>query len=143
MPDTLSADSIVWTSGSNVTGYLPESDVQAFATADQARANTADEIDRLADYLCEGEQITAADDYATEEEFNTADDRPSISASALAGLVKTDPDQDYRGEFTVYVDTGRSLDTAYWVHQSTVGEVFGEEWADSDEFAEFCEYCGL
>ena len=141
MPDTITADTVVWTAGSNVTGYMPESDVSVHATADDARAYAADEIDRLADYLYEGEQATAADDYATEAEFDADDDRPSVFASALADLVRGDPDQDYRGEFTVYVDTGRSLDTAYWVHQSTVSDAFGEDWADSDEFAEFCEFC--
>lgn len=126
----ISPATIVYTVGSNVPGYSPESDVAAFATIDDARSYLADEIDQLADYLADVESDTAAEDG---EDFEL-----SNYALALVELVKSDRDGDITanvnaGGWTTYIETGRSLPTAYWIHASTLGEAFGDD-TDSEEY---------
>ena len=50
---------IIWTAGHNMPGYLPEGDVVAFETREEALSYTVDELERAGDHLAETDVIAA------------------------------------------------------------------------------------
>jgi len=121
---------IVYTVGSNVPGYLPESDVAVFASIESARIYLADELDQLADYLADVE----SDDTDTDPDESSMSDY----VSAMVEIVKHDTDGNVTawitsGGWTTYIETGRSLPTAYWINAVTIADAFGDD-TDTDEY---------
>jgi hypothetical protein len=107
---------VVWTAGSNIPGYLPEGDIAVFALQVHAREYIAAEISDHADNMADWED---------------GDESFADSAMGMSGLIKGDPEQDFRDEFSVQIETGLALPTAYWVKRSTLAEVYGERLADA------------
>lgn len=136
----ITADTLVYVTGHNHAGYMPEGEVALHATIASARDTLAWELDSLADFVAEGE-LSGED--ATGE--FTTDDLLSSSIAASAGYVKSDPDVDIEwsvlthGGWTTMEDTGDGIDTAYWIQTSTLGEQFPEGDDGSEEYAYLLE----
>lgn len=118
----------VWTTGSNIAGYLPESDIAVFRDQESAREYCADEVDRLADFIAD-----------------TADDAETIGLWRAIGVyaddIRANRADEYSEEFSVAIDDGRSLPTVYWVNESMIRDVFGGD-TDTDEYHDIVDSFG-
>lgn len=121
----------VFVTGYNTAGYSPNPDtLVVHATVEAARACLASELDDAADYVAESGEDGA--------------DELSASIAASAELVKSDRDGDVawsvvqRGSWSTMEDTGRGIDSSYWINASTLGEAFGDD-TDSDEYHDVVE----
>lgn len=133
---TLPPETQVWTTGTNLTGSLPNpADLRVFATQEAARADVADRIDELADEMLDEEMDLASVNYPDEATFEADSDRDSFAAKAQAENVRGNADLDYAQAFSVQVDNTTHQPPVFWAQPSTVGEYFGGD-TDSPEYAD-------
>lgn len=114
----VTAASHVFTAGSNMAGYLPESDPAVFATLGDAVAYLATELEESADYLygCDDPDMVEL----------------AASVAASAELVKAGADGDITwatrllgGSWATFEDLGNGIDTVFWVARTELGVAFG------------------
>jgi hypothetical protein len=130
---------VVYVVGYAYGPYMPDGDhLTVCTTIDAAREALAYELERAAELTWEQEMNTARDEYADEADYSAHLEEAheaSTSISGSAELVKSDRDGDVTYQVTRFDGwaTGEPDGYSYWIHASTLGEVFGDN-TDTAEY---------
>lgn len=120
---------VIWTTGRNIAGYLPESDPTYHGTREEAASALAEEMREYADRddeitwetLPSDEETARANGYAvTDDGIDYGDDVPAMRATVDSILADDGPDRPGEDsaarDWDAWIEDGRGRRIVFWLH---------------------------